>query len=328
MKRGTPRHPKTKALARALKIPTPHAAGLLASLWDWASDFCPDGGIGLHTDEEIAEACGWPERRAAQLISAMTSERSLWLDTREDCRLYIHDWAEHCEDTVHRKLARAGIYFANGETPKLTRLNDKERARVEQLYAQSAHDVRTPCALPLPLPLPLPGPIPKPEPKASEQQFVPVREQSVPTESSPACPPASSSGFTPAAAILKPPDPPPTNGDVRYTREAIARYFPDPDDGIVGCVFQKAQAAAPGLTDEECGIWVHAVVPPAGFEKARGPGWFTTTVPDELAKRPQDARLLHAFVAGEIPREEAAGIVRDGKCDWRLAKALKVWMAA
>jgi hypothetical protein len=161
MKRGTPRHPKTKALARALKIPVPHAAGLLACLWDYVSDFYPDGGIGRLADEEIADACGWPEKRASELIVAMTDQRSRWLDPNTSTRLYVHDWAEHCEDTVHRKLARSGQYFANGEKPKLTRLTDQERARAEKLYAQSAPNVRTECAPPLPLPLPIPKPLPK-----------------------------------------------------------------------------------------------------------------------------------------------------------------------
>ena len=151
MKRGTCRHPKTKALARTLKIPTAHASGLLGTLWENASDFCHHGGVGVWSDEEISENCGWPPKKAKQLIDALVLNR--WLDRRDDCRLFIHDWPDHCEDTVHRKLARAKELFADGTIPKLTRLTTQEHAEVDKYYesraqdsAQSAPEVRTPCA--------------------------------------------------------------------------------------------------------------------------------------------------------------------------------------
>jgi hypothetical protein len=174
-----------------LKIPTPYATGLLATLWDWASDFCPDGGIGRLSNEEIAEAMGW--RGAANRTFADESQRLItalveahWLDTDESQRpsegsqrLIIHDWPDHCENTIHRKLARAGVRFADGSVPKLTGLNEKERKQAEELFAERAHDVLpsvlTACALPLPLPLPLPGPIPRPEPEPE-----PLRSADIP----------------------------------------------------------------------------------------------------------------------------------------------------
>lgn len=173
MKRGTPRHFKTKALARALKIPAPHAAGILAFLWDFSSDFCPDGGIGRLSDEEIAEACGWPEKKASELIDALVEKN--WLDRVDSCRLYIHDWHEHCEDTVQRKLARSLKFFANGSMPKMASLSKVERALVEEKYsamedstptqrARRAHAEGTES----PLPRPIPGPEPYIAPLVAE----------------------------------------------------------------------------------------------------------------------------------------------------------------
>jgi hypothetical protein len=173
MKRGTPRHPKTKALARALKISDSHAAGILAFLWDFASDFCPDGGIGRLSDEEIAEACGWPEKKAKALIEALAEKR--WIEAHPECRYYIHDWHEHCEDTVQRKLARALRLFANGTVPKLSSLNKAERPLIEQQYAERAHGVPTACPPKAhgegtPCPLPEPEPVPRPEPVPEPQE--------------------------------------------------------------------------------------------------------------------------------------------------------------
>ncbi len=72
---------------------------------------------------------------------------------------------------------------------------------------------------------------------------------------------------------------------------------------------------------------MQAVVPVAGFRRARGPAWWTTTLPEELEKRPRDVQLIRAFLDGRLPRSEALAIIRDGKADWRVSKALRVWLA-
>jgi hypothetical protein len=138
-KRGTHDHPKTKGLARILQIPRAQAYGMLCLLWEFAADRCPQGDIGKYTDEEIAEELLWPEDRDCKsLIDALVEKK--WVDrdipVANGCsgRLVIHDWAEHCEDSVHMALARAGKYFANGVMPKLSRLSDKEKSRISGLY--------------------------------------------------------------------------------------------------------------------------------------------------------------------------------------------------
>jgi len=52
----------------------------------------------------------------------------------------IHDWSEHCEDSVHTKLTRAGKVFADGTVPKMTKLNKSERRAIQERYA---HEMRT-----------------------------------------------------------------------------------------------------------------------------------------------------------------------------------------
>ncbi len=110
MKRGTPRHPKMFALAEELKITLPHAVGILEMLWHFAAESCPRGDIGSIPDKEIAKAVGWT-RRASSLIEALCSERCRWIDRSLDHRLIIHDWPDHAENDVQRRLAAIGKEF-------------------------------------------------------------------------------------------------------------------------------------------------------------------------------------------------------------------------
>jgi hypothetical protein len=153
MKRGTPDHPKTRALARILGLPSYAATGLLEHLWQWTACYAPDGGVGHWADTEIADGVGW-EGDASQLVQALLQARLV--DRSETCRLVVHDWQEHAEDSVHRALARATRLFADGSRPKLTRLGS-ERAEIEARYAAAAQrqdgaataptgDVRPTCA--------------------------------------------------------------------------------------------------------------------------------------------------------------------------------------
>ncbi len=108
MKRGTPRHPKTKALARRLKVAIPHAVGILEMLWHFAGEFAPEGNVGRVSDADIAEAVCWT-REPIQLIEALTIEH--WLDKDEEYRLIVHDWPDHADDAVRKKLARQRRQF-------------------------------------------------------------------------------------------------------------------------------------------------------------------------------------------------------------------------
>ena len=103
MKRGTPRHPKTYALAEALTIPLPYAVGILEMLWHHTAQYTPRGDIGSLPDIAIAQACAFT-RKPHILIDALIECR--WLDRDPDYRLIVHDWPQHCEASVRKWLDR------------------------------------------------------------------------------------------------------------------------------------------------------------------------------------------------------------------------------
>lgn len=108
MKRGTPRHPKTKHLARLLKIKLYSAVGLLEMLWHFVGDFAPAGDIGRVSNADIADGVAW-EKDPEVLITALIESR--WLDPNQKHRLIVHDWSEHADDAVRKKLKRSSAVF-------------------------------------------------------------------------------------------------------------------------------------------------------------------------------------------------------------------------
>lgn len=140
MKRGTSEHPKFVDLQMQLDRPKFEVVGLLEALWHWVAKYTPDGGVGKYRNGAIARALEWPAD-ADELVRTLCATG--WLDERADCRLYIHDWHDHADDSVHRQLARAVKPFANGALPNIRRLSVKERKRIEAAFAARAHDVRT-----------------------------------------------------------------------------------------------------------------------------------------------------------------------------------------
>ncbi len=103
MKRGTPGHPKTLTLADELEIAIPHAVGILEMLWHYTGDYTPRGDIGKVSNKTIARAVGW-SGDSEKLIQVLIS--SGWLDVSADHRLIIHDWPEHAEELVRKRLER------------------------------------------------------------------------------------------------------------------------------------------------------------------------------------------------------------------------------
>jgi hypothetical protein len=149
MKRGTLDHPKTRALARLLRINRAWAGGILEALWQFTAEYYPAGDVGRATDTAIAEALYWPEDRPAEeLIGALTGNDSKFLDRSERHRLVVHDWPDHCSDFVHIKLARARQDFADGRPAKLSRLSKGEREKIDKEGDERSvlPTVRTECA--------------------------------------------------------------------------------------------------------------------------------------------------------------------------------------
>ena len=131
MKSGTDSKTKFKLLQRRLRLALWQCRGLLDTLWDSTRTNAPDGNLGRFTPEEIAIAIDWQDDPDA-LIDALVGTK--WLDRKGDM-LLVHDWPEHCEDSVHKYLARRGLYFADGTMPNLSRLDAKEREKALALYA-------------------------------------------------------------------------------------------------------------------------------------------------------------------------------------------------
>lgn len=149
LKRGTPRHPKMADFVRILDMrprSLAPAVGYLELLWHFAAEFCPQGNIGRFSDDRIEAALDWRGPRG-KLLGALSEAG--WVDECPVSRLLVHDWHEHCDESVRRKLQRAGLEFltVRGE------VTDPCRNIPDSL----SEEVR----LPLPWPLPKPEPIPQ-----------------------------------------------------------------------------------------------------------------------------------------------------------------------
>ncbi len=122
MKRGTPRHKKMHALASALGVRLYSAVGIMEMLWHYAGQHTPEGDIGSVPDVEIASAVSW-EKKPDKLVKALVE--SHWLERHEDYRLYIHDWPDHCEQSVRKWLDRNRKNFlpVYGHHPDSVRTN-------------------------------------------------------------------------------------------------------------------------------------------------------------------------------------------------------------
>lgn len=115
MKRGASNHPKMLKLARLLGVNRKQAIGTMTLLWEWAGEYAVRGDIGKHSDEEIALACDEPAENGAQLVRALVE--SGFVDVCADHRLVIHDWADHIESFIRKRLERAKLEVATVRQP-------------------------------------------------------------------------------------------------------------------------------------------------------------------------------------------------------------------
>lgn len=147
--------PKLAALARKLGIERCHAVGVLEHLWYFTATQAPRGDVGRWTDEEIAAGIDW-RGSPSDLVAALVSTR--WLDACPGHRLLVHDWSEHCDQTVKRcpQVQKSG--FAQLQTSEP--LVSHQRAAPEPgIHTSGAQD-----SLSLSL-SPEPEPVPEPEKK-------------------------------------------------------------------------------------------------------------------------------------------------------------------
>lgn len=116
MKRSTLNHPKLRPFCNATGTSRIEALGILTLLWDFTGEYAPQGNVGKFTNESIAEKCDWPAEDADRLINALVDAG--WLDADDDGhRLIVHDWEEHCEQWVKKRVYRCGLQFVHPKRP-------------------------------------------------------------------------------------------------------------------------------------------------------------------------------------------------------------------
>lgn len=108
MKSNTPESMKFKRLQRRLKATKKEVVGALELLWLAVAKNCPRGDIGKFSNEEIAIEMDW-EADHDRLVAALVETG--WLDEHDECRLVVHDWAEHAPHHVAGSLKRHGKEF-------------------------------------------------------------------------------------------------------------------------------------------------------------------------------------------------------------------------
>jgi hypothetical protein len=131
--RGVLTHRKTRRLAKILGIDQCGALGVLEALWHVTAENQPDGGIGRMKNSDIADEM-FSDRDPDELIAAL--EKSGWIDTSESCRLFVHDWHEHADDSIRSKMIQWTRLFANGEPPRLTKISKDSRPRIIAKYVE------------------------------------------------------------------------------------------------------------------------------------------------------------------------------------------------
>jgi hypothetical protein len=99
-------------LKRRLNLPHFQAVGVLESLWVFATSNAQDGGIGRHSNEDLAAALEWqgdPDKLIDDLV------HTGWLDAHPECRLCIHDWEEHAPNFVKAVVAKKKLPFMKAQ---------------------------------------------------------------------------------------------------------------------------------------------------------------------------------------------------------------------
>lgn len=116
MKAGTLDKVKCVELQHALGMARWQVCGILQCLWFVTSDNAPQGDIGKFTDDAIADAMGMDRELFSRVLEALIACR--WVDRSAKHRLVIHDWSDHCEQYVKRRLERMKLLFVEAGPPQ------------------------------------------------------------------------------------------------------------------------------------------------------------------------------------------------------------------
>jgi len=155
-KRGTLDHPKTRRLANLLGLEPWGALGILEALWHFTGQFAPDGELSRFKSSEIAAGVRYTGN-ANELLSALMEAG--WIDKYRS-RLVIHDWPDHADQAVKKRVERLKVPFAF--LPRRPSKTPHRDGQYPDVSGQSADmDI-------LPEPEPEPVPVPEPEPRARD----------------------------------------------------------------------------------------------------------------------------------------------------------------
>lgn len=173
MKRGTPRHYKVDDLMRIAKVRRSTAVGWLELLWHATAEFAPQGNIGRCSDSWIEAQLDWSGKPGVLIQHLLNSG---WLEARPaseggsisngggvhlERMLLVHDWHDHADDSVRKRLQRAGLSFLTF-SEKVTGQSTVSDRKVSAAQPESG-------SLPLPEPKPVPLPEPKPVPHRGQE---------------------------------------------------------------------------------------------------------------------------------------------------------------
>ena len=98
-------HPKTKRMARRLKISIPCVIGHLHLFWWWAMNYAEEGDLSIFEEDDIADAARW-EGDSSEFVQAMLEcgpgQTSGFLE-KKNGKLRVHDWYEYIGRLLDRK---------------------------------------------------------------------------------------------------------------------------------------------------------------------------------------------------------------------------------
>jgi len=138
VKREAPTNTKMRKLCHFLDIHLYEAVGILELLWHLCAREAPRGDIGKISNLEIAvflEYRGDADRLIAALI------RAGWLDEDPVYRLVVHDWSEHADQAVRRRLDRFRQTFIVSSQKAHVSSHSETEARLD-MAGQNDHVTR------------------------------------------------------------------------------------------------------------------------------------------------------------------------------------------
>lgn len=147
-------HPKTKRLARELRISVAAAIGHLHCLWWWATDYAPDGDLTEYEDWEIADAALYEGKNTEKFKDALIFAGFL---DNTDGRLLLHDWNDYAGKNVQQrkravermqrsrsKKKETEPQQSRNDTPK-TRTDTAKTAVTDAKGCENEADTLPPC---------------------------------------------------------------------------------------------------------------------------------------------------------------------------------------